>query len=403
MAETEHVKVFKKGVTAWNRWRSQNRSVQPDLSHADLRDASLRYANLNSANLAGANLEGANLGRAYLEAAELVGARPRGAHLFGADLGRADLRQADLADAQLWNARLEEANLNQADLRQADLRSADLTSADLKDADLSGANLSGAFLSRSDLRRADLSGAVLDGAQLWGCRLAGAKLHQAHMAFTTLNHLNLSRARGLDTVIHEEPSSVGVDTLELTAAGLVCEADQREQVETFLRHAGVHESYLEVFRGLAAGLADCSASFIRYSRADKAFAHKLYDELQERGVRCWLHEHPMLPGDDVHEELDFGPLDRLLLCGSEASLTSWWIDHEIERAVAQEAELGDQQGEEVRLLIPIGLDSYASSGRFEGPGKDLLRDRLAADFTGWEDDGSTFSDQIERLVKTLRT
>ncbi len=403
MAETEHVKVFKKGVTVWNRWRSQHRSVQPDLSHADLREASLRYANLNSANLTGANLEGANLGRAYLEAAELTGARPRAAHLFGADLGRATLRGADLGEAQLWNVRLEEADLREADLRDADLRDADLSSADLRDADLRGANLSGAFLNRCDLRRANLRGAVLDGAQLWGCRLAGASFRDAHMAFTALNNLNLSRARGLDTVVHEEPSSIGVDTLELTAAGLVCEADQREKIETFLRHAGVLESYLEVFRSLATDLEDYSSSFIRYSRADKAFAHKLYDELQERGVRCWLHEHPMLPGDDVHEDLDFGPLDRLLLCGSEASLTSWWIDHEIERAVAQEEELSRKQGEDVRLLIPIGLDGYVTSGRFKGAGEELLRARLAADFTGWDDDGSTFTDQVERLVKTLRT
>ena len=57
---------------------------------------------------------------------------------------------------------------------------------------------------------------------------------------------------------------------------------------------------------------------------------------------------------------------------------------------------------DVRLLISIGLDGFVRSGDWEVAGKDVLHDRLAADFTGWEEDGSTFTDQVERLVKTLR-
>ncbi len=39
--------------------------------------------------------------------------------------------------------------------------------------------------------------------------------------------------------------------------------------------------------------------FVSYSHADKSFARRLYDTLQGRGIRCWLDEHELLPGDDI--------------------------------------------------------------------------------------------------------
>jgi hypothetical protein len=39
------------------------------------------------------------------------------------------------------------------------------------------------------------------------------------------------------------------------------------------------------------------ASFISYNHSDKAFARLLYDTLQGRGIRCWLDEKQLLPGD----------------------------------------------------------------------------------------------------------
>jgi len=36
MANEAQLKIFKKGVGAWNQWRSRNLEVRPDLSGADL-------------------------------------------------------------------------------------------------------------------------------------------------------------------------------------------------------------------------------------------------------------------------------------------------------------------------------------------------------------------------------
>ncbi len=401
MANEEHLKVFHRGVTAWNKWRSQHRGLQPDLSQADLRDTNLRLGNLNNANLRGANLEGANLGRAFLEAADLEGAQQRGVHLFGADLGRADLRHADLGEAQLWDVRLEQADLRDASLRAADLRHSDLSRADLRDAVLEGANLADAFLFHTDLRRADLRGARLERTRFWDCRLDGADLSGAVASHSAFNDVDLSQIHGVGDVEHAEPSSVGIDTLERTASGLARDPARQEEVEAFLRGAGVRESYLETFRQRVANSFGYFSAFIRYSQADQAFARRLYDELQSHGIRCWLHEHPMLPGDDVHESSGLGPWDRLLLCGSEASCGSWWIAGEIAHALEAEREATERQGSDVEVLIPLALDDYPTS-RWQGTEAERLRARLAADFSGWADDGSVFDRALEQVVGALR-
>ncbi len=406
MANPEHLRILRQGTEAWNRWRKKHRAEQPDLSHADLRGANLRAANLNGANLRHANLEGANLGRAYLEAAELQGATPRGAHLFDADLGHADLRENDLREAALWHARLEGANLRDARLTAADLRYANLTDADLRGADLARANLTNTHLLYADLRRADLGGADLGGARLWDSRLDGADLGEARMAHTALSNVDLSRTLGLATVHHDRASSIGTDTLDLTAGGLRRDGGRRGarygEIETFLRYAGVQEPYLDLFRAALDRHEACSV-FIRHSLADRAFARRLHGALQSRGVRCWLNEHSMLPGDDFEESFDLRlhPADKLLLCCSEASLTSWWLAGELERAAEKERQIGERLGIEAAALVPINLDGYLASGRWRSGHRGLVASRLAADFAGWEDDEAVFEQELGRLMEVL--
>ncbi len=391
MADGEHLKIFNQGVAAWNRWRQKHRGLKPDLSGADLKRANFRYANLNDANLEHANLEGANLGRAFLEGAELQGSSQRGAHFFSADLRHADLREADLREAQLWYAHLDRADLRGAALTGADLRSSDLSAADLRQADLESASLAGASLLRTDLRDANLTGANLHGAQFIGSRLGGVDLHNAQAALTTLNAVDLSRVHGLDTIRHDRPSSIGVDTLARTAAA-VDEAG-RGPVTSFLRAAGVPERYL-AWGGAGPGGGIAVAVYIVHSLADRSFARRLYDELQHRGRRCWLHEHPMLPGDGLDDSFDLGPrsYDALILCCSEASLASWWLAAELDDATAYAPD------RDTAILLPINLDGDESSEAWARTSEPRQLPPAVADFTAWDSDSAVFEHALEQLM-----
>jgi hypothetical protein len=99
MANEEHVAILKKGVAAWNAWRNENRTINPNLSGAALTRANLGEADLHGANLSGADLRGANLGLADLSGADLSGATLCEANLTQANFSGADLRGTDFGRA----------------------------------------------------------------------------------------------------------------------------------------------------------------------------------------------------------------------------------------------------------------------------------------------------------------
>jgi len=157
------------------------------------------------------------------------------------------------------------------------------------------ANLTGADLSRADLSEADLS---------------GAKLLQ-----TIFGNTNLIQTRGLDSCAHAGPSILDYRTLI-----------QSSQLPlNFLRGCGLPEALIIYLPSLLHQAIQFYSCFISYNHADKSFARRLHDTLQGRGIRCWLDEKQMFPGDDIHEQVDFGIRfwDKVLLCCSQHSLTSW--------------------------------------------------------------------------------
>jgi TIR domain len=109
-----------------------------------------------------------------------------------------------------------------------------------------------------------------------------------------------------------------------------------------------------------------------------------------------------LPGDVVHEGIDRGIRlwDKVLLCASQAALTSWWVDGEINRAFQKEAKLMMERGRKVLALIPLNLDGHLFT--WESGKASEVRSRVAADFRGWETDNTIFDTQFDRLVRALR-
>jgi uncharacterized protein YjbI with pentapeptide repeats len=260
MANDEHIAQLKKGVTAWNVWREENRDIRPDLREARLTEWNLREANLSEADLYGANLRGANLRGANLIRAHLFGAMLYGANLREAKLREANLSEANLSESDLYRANFKGANLRGANLREANLREANLYRANLREANLSEAILHRASLSEADLRIAALVGTDLAGADLTGCRIYGVsawgvKLESAKQQNLILTGWfepeitvdNLEVAQFIYLLIRNEKIRDVIETINSKAVLILgCFTDKRKAVLDALREELRKRDYLPI-------------------------------------------------------------------------------------------------------------------------------------------------------------
>ncbi len=274
----------------------------------------------------------------------------------------------------------------------------DLRFADLVNAQLDGVRLDGARLILADLANASLIGANLHGASFYGANLHGACFDGAGFGYSAMGNVDLSQCEGLGSVRHNGPSHIATSTLEQTAAGLAKDATQQGAIEVFYRGAGVGEHLIEYFRSRDGQPIEFYSCFISYSHTDKSFARRLYADLQAQGIRCWLDEKDLRPGEVMIDAITdaIRLRDKVLVCCSLASLTSGWVDQEL--AAAFEIERRERK----KIIIPLDLDGFLFDG-WEGGKASLVRERVAADFTGWQTDNTKFEEQFERVVKTLRT
>jgi TIR domain/Pentapeptide repeats (8 copies) len=293
------------------------------------------------------------------------------------DLSGADLREADLSGADLREANLNGADLREADLSQANLGLADLIEADLREANLSGAHLSGAYLIEAHLSGAHLSGAILNG--------------------TIFASTDLSTVTGLDTVQHDGPSTIGIDTL-YRSNGTIPEA--------FLRGCGVPDALIEYLPSLLGAMQPIQfySCFISYSSKDKDFATRLHERMRAEHLRVWFASEDIKSGQKIHEQIEraIQMYDRLLLVLSEHSIQSEWVTTELYNA--RQAELRQQR----RKLFPIRLvdmDTLKTWKCFDADtGKDLageIREYHIPDFSRWKDHDA-FEHAFARLLRDLK-
>jgi hypothetical protein len=276
-----------------------------------------------------------------------------------------------------------------------DLSHGDLSETDLRGADLSGLDLRGASFRNAILRKADLRNSRLVDASFQLTDLTATMFDHSIMGETSFTNVDLSMARGLELVEHKSKSFVTIDTIILS---------QGKIPESFLRNAGAPLPFIDYARKLVEALTrkQFYPCFISYSRKDLIIVRRLEERLQSRGVKCWRDDHEILPGESISAAIGQGirQQDRLLLCCSEHSLTSSWVDHEIKAAFEKELEM-EQAGSKAHVLIPINLDSYIFDDAWNSVYRAKLLERLAADFTDGDSNWLKFNSEVDKLVRAL--
>lgn len=283
------------------------------------------------------------------------------------------------------------ADLSRADLTGAKLFRAHCGGAVFRDANMRGANLGGAQLSGANLIGASLIEARLGGVNLYGANLAGADLTQSVMGRTILGNVDLRRVRGLVTIYHQAPSTIGVDT---------CYRSGGQIPKDFLIAAGVPESFLDYLDTLA-GQPSSAACLISCAVEDERAAADLSARLRRAGVQCWLRASPvdMKPTASILRT-ELRMQDHLLLMVSETSAASRWLPVQVTEALAEETERGPspatEGGRAVPVLIPIRMNGCAL-------GSDQEWSRALMDRPGIEWGGGVSADEVsvERLVSWL--
>lgn len=337
MANEEHAKILMQGILSWNRWREDNPDIRPDLS--DMR-------------------------------------------LIGVDLCHTNLSHVDLIDARLNGSQFIGANLSYADLVGANLSDANLSDSNLTNANLRNAILNNVILVCTNLRGVDLRASIISDAYLYKTDFTNAKV-----AWTKFNNLNLTQIKGLDTIKHYGPSSVGVDTIYLSKGNIS---------EGFLRGAGVPNNLTTFMASLVGKAFDFYSCFISYSSKDQAFADRLYADLQSKGVRCWFAPEDLKIGDRFQERIEdsIRVYDKLLIILSEESISSRWVEREVNAAF-------EHEGKQNRtMLFPIRIDD-AVMGCNQAWAADIRRSRHIGDFTGWKDHDS-YQKAFARLMRALK-
>ncbi len=243
-----------------------------------------------------------------------------------------------------------------------------------------------ADLSAADLCGADLSGADLRGANLSGAYLRGANLSRARLYETVFADTRLTEAKGLDSCVHDGPSTIDHRTL----------AKSGKLPMAFLRGCGVPDALIDYLPSLLGDALQFYSCFISYSSKDQDFAERLHADLQNKGVRCWFAPEDLKIGARTRPAIDeaIRVRDKLLLILSEKSIESGWVEKGVETAFEEESRRKET------VLFPIRLDNTVMQTG-EAWAADIRRTRNIGDFRDWKNHES-YQKAFERLIRDLK-
>jgi hypothetical protein len=224
---------------------------------------------------------------------------------------------------------------------------------------------------------ANLTRANLDGVDLSNCIIGG----------TLFGNVDLSVVKGLETLVHLGPSPVGIDTVYKSKGKIP---------GVFLEGAGVPRDLIDFIESHIEQTEMLSTCFISFAGKDEVFANKLFEDLLQLGIRCWVISEEVRKKERYYPLIDaaLNLHEKELLVMSENSLKSDWLEEEIYTAFQKEEQTGEI------ILLPIILDDSVKYSEKPWIAK-VRRSRQVYDFSLWQDE-ETFKEMLGSLSRELK-
>jgi len=363
---------IKESYDAFKLWRLTHRNSVPNFRGKNLKGSILNYGKLVEANF-----EGAILKNSFIHRSNLRGANFKNADISDSVIGYCDCLLATFTNANLENSELDFTNMAGSFQAKANYRNVNLTQT----------NFTASFLIGCNFSNSNLNSTFFNGSLL-----SGANFSNAIMDKTIFTNCDLSRCIGLDTITHNDSSSICLNTIIITYKN----SGNRfsKEFEIFCLNSGIPK---EVLIELPRMISEVKyfTCFISYGSPDEDFAIKLVEDLRSRGVSCWLWKLDHTVGEKTWKEITYKrrESEKMILLCSLRSLIRPGIKREIQ----------EQISENENKIIPISLDNDWKHPSFEVKTdtmnlKPFLEIRNYADFS----DYSKYDRALNKLLKGLK-
>lgn len=372
MANPDHLAILKEGVEVWNEWRKSNKETAPNLDGANLRGIKLLGCDFSKTNLANALFEGSILHKSNFEKANLI---------------NTDFSEAQMIGAIFKNVGLREGRFVNTDLSLVDFSDVVADYAVFQSTNFSGSVFSHVAIIGSNLSEASFRDALVSFSQIENTELLSTDFTDSMFGQNTFINLDFGTTIGLSTVKHLSPSHLTLSSLLKSKFQIPRE---------FLFGIGTPDDFVNFIAAMKGTPIEYYSCFISYSSQNQDFASRLYADLQNSNVRCWLATEDLKIGDKFRTRIEESIRlhDKLLLILSETSVNSQWVESEVESAMERERK------EDKTILFPVMLDNAVMDTTVAWAAE-IRRTRHIGDFLDWKNHGS-YTKALDRLLRDLK-
>lgn len=374
----------------WNKWRREDLITNIDFNKDFPRSFKERV--FSGYDFSFCNFNYANFENCFFENVDLVFST-----FFKANLTNAQFQKTILFETQFTEVNLSNSFFSDVKTQNVKFEKSSFHNSTIKNCQFINSNFSDVNFFESKI----------ENVFFRNVNLSSTKFKNAVIGDLVFANSDLTDAQFLESVYHTYPSSIDFFTL-LNSGGI--------ESKNFLRGCGFRDidiefsklfvPYIDIEQSTQIAYKICElyngspiqyySCFISYCSKDEEFARLLLRSLQNEGIRCWFAPEDLKIGDYFRKRIgeQIRIKDKLVLIISEDSISSEWVEDEVEKAIEEERQTKTEK------LFPIRIDDSIFSARDNWAEKIRLT-RHIGDFSKWKSIAEVKM-AFERLINDLQ-